>query len=180
MKKEFFGFFFLQGVLAIIIGLIALLFPGVTLLAAVTIFIAFLVIEGIFSFIYGIVTIGQKEVWWLFILYGVLSFGLGLSLINMPTVTIKTLSFIMAVWGIVSAVSQLVRGFTISRSFAKELYLIVSGFLTLITSMILFFFPIKVLSTLTWVLGIYFIVLGVFTIAQMFRLKNLTEQEKRK
>jgi uncharacterized membrane protein HdeD (DUF308 family) len=61
----------LRGVLAIIVGLIALFFPGVTLAAFVLLFGAYMLVDGIFALIAGFRAARRHERSWPLFLEGV-------------------------------------------------------------------------------------------------------------
>src|SRR5690606_26420157 len=61
----------LRGVAAIIFGILALVWPEITLLTLILVFGAYVLIDGIFSVIIGIRTYGASERWWASLLAGI-------------------------------------------------------------------------------------------------------------
>jgi uncharacterized membrane protein HdeD (DUF308 family) len=61
----------LRGVLAIIFGVLALIWPGLTLFVLITMFGAYALVDGIFAVIAGIGSYGRNERWWAVLLEGV-------------------------------------------------------------------------------------------------------------
>jgi hypothetical protein len=61
----------LRGVLAIIFGVLAIVWPGLTLLVLIALFGAYALVDGIFAVIAGIASYGQNERWWAVLLEGI-------------------------------------------------------------------------------------------------------------
>jgi uncharacterized membrane protein HdeD (DUF308 family) len=73
----------LRGIVAILFGVLAFVWPGVTLLSLVFVFAAYAILDGIFAIIAGFrAPAGMKKWWWLelvgivSVLAGVLAFAL--------------------------------------------------------------------------------------------------------
>ena len=60
----------LRGVVAIVFGILAFAWPGVTLTALVLLFGAYAVIDGVASIVVGIKEYGERERWWATLLEG--------------------------------------------------------------------------------------------------------------
>ena len=72
--------FTLRGVLGIIFGLIALIFPGATILSLVIFFSAYMLVDGIFGIISAVRAIRRKEDrWGLLIFEGLLNIAVGIA-----------------------------------------------------------------------------------------------------
>ena len=56
--------FALRGLFAIIFGVLALIWPGSTLLALVLLFGAYALVDGILAVVSGIASYGRNERWW--------------------------------------------------------------------------------------------------------------------
>ena len=61
----------LRGVLAIIFGILAFVWPEITLLTLIYLFGAYVLVDGIFAVISGISSYGSNERWWAALLEGI-------------------------------------------------------------------------------------------------------------
>src|ERR1700676_3919024 len=65
--------FALRGVLGIIFGLIAIFYPGVTMLSLVLVFSAYALVDGIFAIVAAVRAMRQHERWGYLLLEGIVS-----------------------------------------------------------------------------------------------------------
>jgi PAS domain S-box-containing protein len=100
----------LRGVLAIIVGLIALFFPGVTLAAFVLLFAAYMLVDGIFALIAGFRAARRHERSWPLFLEGVADILAGVIAFFWPGITLLVLVFLVGFWAIFSGVGGLPSG----------------------------------------------------------------------
>src|SRR3970040_820848 len=79
--------FAVRGVVAVIFGVLALIWPGQTLQALVLVFGAFALVDGIFAVIAGIAARGYFDRWWAVLLEGVVGIVIGLLTFFWPNIT---------------------------------------------------------------------------------------------
>ena len=101
----------LRGALAIIAGLIALFFPGVTLTAFILLFTAYLLVDGVFALIAGFRAARRHERSWPLFLEGVADIAAGLVAFFWPGIALLALVYLVAFWAIVSGVFLIATAF---------------------------------------------------------------------
>ena len=74
----------LRAVFAILLGLIAILMPGVTLAALVLLFGAYALVDGVFAIVAGLRAAERHERWWPFAIEGLFGIGTGIVSFVMP------------------------------------------------------------------------------------------------
>src|SRR5258708_13101409 len=95
--------FTLRGVLGIILGCIALIFPGPTILSLVIFFSAYMLVDGVFAIISAVRAIRRKEDrWGLLIFEGLLNIVVGIAAFLWPGLTVVAFVWLIAAWPIVS------------------------------------------------------------------------------
>lgn len=134
------------GILAVVAGGFALVYPfGASL--AVELFIAWsFIILGIVTIIaafFGNQTNGR---WWS-VLLGVLMIITGVVLLRNPLAGILALSFVFAILTIVSGITKIVAGFRVNKTSLKWLT-IISGVASLILAVLIFTYPVLSLGIL--------------------------------
>src|ERR1700676_2881089 len=93
--------FTLRGVLGIIFGCIALIFPGPTMLSLVIFFSAYMLVDGIAGIISAVRAIRRKEDrWGLLIFEGLLDIAVGIAAFLWPGITVVAFVWLIAAWGI--------------------------------------------------------------------------------
>ena len=83
----------LRGVVAIIFGVLAFVWPGLVLLSLVLLFGAFALVDGVLAVIAGIASYGRSERWWAMLLEGVAGIIIGVVTVVWPGITELVLLF---------------------------------------------------------------------------------------
>src|SRR5262249_44677719 len=104
----------LRGVLGILFGLICLLTPGIALGAFVILFSAYMLVDGVFAIISGIKAARSGERWGLLILEGIVDIAAGVVAFLWPLITVVALTWLVAIWAIVSGALMLSAAFTLN------------------------------------------------------------------
>jgi uncharacterized membrane protein HdeD (DUF308 family) len=156
----------LRGILAIIFGIIALVDPGIALLALIFVFGVYALLDGILAIV---VAIQERHVlprWGWLLVEGIAGIILGIVAFVFPGETALILLFIVAAWAIVTGIMEIGAAFTI-RSWLLGL----AGFISVIFGILLYARPGAGLLSILWLLGIYAIVFGVLFIIHAFQLR---------
>jgi uncharacterized membrane protein HdeD (DUF308 family) len=165
--------FALRGLLAIIFGVLALIWPGATLLTLVLLFGAYTLVDGIFAVIAGIRSYGSNERWWAVLLEGLAGILIGLLTFFWPGVTAFVLLYFIAAWAIVTGILEIIAAIRLREVITGEGWMILSGILSVLFGVLLFVFPSAGALSLVWLIGAYAIVFGVVLLILAFRLRGL-------
>src|SRR3982074_3686304 len=93
--------FTLRGVLGIIFGFIALIFPGATILSLVIFFSAYMLVDGVFGVISAVRAIRRKEDrWGLLVFEGLLNIAVGIAAFLWPGITVFAFVLLIAAWAV--------------------------------------------------------------------------------
>src|SRR6478672_4133796 len=93
----------LRGVLAILFGIVAFVWPGPTLEALVLIFGAYALVDGIFLVATGIAGTGASGgMRWFLVLGGLAGIILGVGTFLYPNITATALLYIIGAWAIIT------------------------------------------------------------------------------
>jgi uncharacterized membrane protein HdeD (DUF308 family) len=96
----------LQGVLAIVFGVFALLNPGITIVSLALLFGAWALISGVSEIVEGWRVAEHRGRSWPFALSGIVSIVAGVIAIVLPPAAIGGLLLLLAAWLIVSGISE--------------------------------------------------------------------------
>ncbi|MEV1168170.1 HdeD family acid-resistance protein [Nonomuraea sp. NPDC049784] len=162
----------LRGLASILFGLLALIWPAITLLVLVIFFGAYALVSGLFELFAGF-RHGAKSRAWL-IISGIVGILVGIATFFWPGITSLALLFVVAFWAIVTGVLEIVAGIRLRKTIDNEWMLIVGGILSVIFGVLLLIWPVTGLLSLVWLVGIYAILHGIAEIALAFRVKNFT------
>jgi uncharacterized membrane protein HdeD (DUF308 family) len=164
--------FALRGLLAIIFGVLAFIWPGLTLLTLVLLFGVYALVDGVFAVVSGIASYGRNERWWAVLLGGVAGIVIGLLTFFWPGTTALALLYFIAAWALVTGILQIVAAIQLRRVITNEWMMILNGIASIIFSVLLFIFPGAGALSLLWLIGAYAIVFGILLIILAFRLRG--------
>ena len=162
----------LRGLAAIVFGVLAFAWPGLTLWALVLLFGAYMLVDGIFAIVGAVRAAGRETRWWLLLVEGVLGVLAGLVAFLWPGITALALLYLVAAWAIVTGILQIVGAIRLRREIEGEWALILGGVLSVIFGLVLAVLPGSGILALVWLIGAYAVVSGVLLIVLAFRVRN--------
>jgi len=169
----------LRGVLGILFGLICLLTPAIALGAFVILFSAYMLVDGVFAIISGIKAARSGERWGLLILEGIVDIAAGVVAFLWPLITVVALTWLVAIWAIVSGALMLSAAFTLNIDHGRW-WLALGGIASVIFGVLLVIEPLVGAVVLTIWIGAYALVFGVFLLILAFQLHSRKEERERK
>src|SRR5258708_11019263 len=161
----------LRGVVAILFGVIALLMPGLTIEAFVLLFAAYMLVDGVFSFVAGVRAARHRERWVALILQAILDLIAAAIAIFVPIATILAFVYLNAAWAIVTGVLLLSAVSPLHRTHGKWI-LALGAILSLVWGVLLIMAPIPRIIVITWWVGALAVIFGAALIVLAFRLKR--------
>lgn len=163
----------LRGLAAILFGILAFAWPGLTLFVLVIFFGAYLLVDGIFAIVAAVRAAGEEARWWLLLIEGILGVVAGLVAFFWPGLTALALLYLVAAWAIVTGIMEIVGAIRLRQEIVGEWALILSGVLSFIFGVLLVVIPARAgLLSLTWLIGIYAIAFGVIMLVLAFRVRG--------
>lgn len=166
--------FLIRGILAIALGVMAWIWPGITLAALVIVFGAYAFVDGIFLVIKALGSWKEREDRWILLLEGLLGIGIGIITFFSPGVTAVGLLFFIAAWSLSTGIVEIVGAIRMRKEIQGELWWILSGIASIAFAVILMVFPGAGILSLVWLLGVYAVVFGVFLVALGIRIRTHT------
>ena len=163
----------IRGIVAILFGLAALFAPGITLLFIVLLFGAYALIDGIGAVILAFQARRATSNWWIPLLEGIVGIVIGIVTFFWPHITAFILLYLIAIWAILTGITELATAFAIRGITALEWTLGIAGVLSIIFGLLLFIFPRSGILALLWLVGIYAIIFGVVLIVRAFQLRSV-------
>jgi uncharacterized membrane protein HdeD (DUF308 family) len=159
----------LRGFLAVIFGIIALLMPVATILALVLLFSAYMLVDAAFAFVSAIRAARRRESWGLLLLQGLASLATGILAFMWPDITVFVFVIMLAAWSIVSGMLVLSTAARVDTGHGRW-WFVLGGLASVIFGFLLILAPLLGALVLTWWLGAYALVFGVFLIIAGVRL----------
>lgn len=163
--------FLVRGLLAIAFGLVALVWPDLTLLVLVALFGAYALLDGTISVVFGIT--GRDKVRWWMVIWGLVGVAVGIGVFLWPGIGALALVYVIAAWAIVTGAMEIGAAITWRREIRNEWVLILAGALSVVVGGAMALFPGAGALALVWLIGAYAVVLGVLLVIVGFRVRDL-------
>jgi uncharacterized membrane protein HdeD (DUF308 family) len=167
----------LRGVASIIFGVLAFIWPGLTLVALIFLWGAYAIVDGVIALWAAISGRGAQIAprWWLSIV-GIAGLLAGLVAFASPGLTALVLLMFIAFWAIVIGAMEIWGAIQLQKEIEGEWWLILSGLLSITFGVLLIAQPGSGALALVWVIASFAILHGCTLIALAFRLKQFRPQ----
>ena len=160
----------LRGLIAILFGIMAFAWPGVTLAALVLLWGAYALVDGIFEVIAGV-----RGKWWGLVFLGILGIAAGVLTFMWPGITAIALLWVIAIWAIVIGIMQIAAAIRLRKEVQGEWLWILSGILTVILGVLLIARPGAGALSVLWLIGWFAIAWGILLCILAFKVKKMGE-----
>lgn len=164
--------FTVRGVFAVLFGVAALVWPGLTLLALIILWGAYAFFDGAMT-LYLTLTHKEWPARWALGLIGALGLVTGLIALFWPGITATALLLLIAVWAIVTGVLQIVDGIRLRKVMTNEWFYVVTGALTALLGVVLVLNPAAGAMAFVITIGVFAILWGVVLVLFSLRLRQL-------
>jgi uncharacterized membrane protein HdeD (DUF308 family) len=166
--------FALRGIAAILFGVAAFAWPGITLAALVLLFGAYAFVDGAALLI--ALARGDADArrhGWAVGIMGVLGIVASIVTIVWPGITALSLLYIVAAWAITMGVFQVAAAIQLRREIEGEFWMGLGGVVSVVFGILLIVSPGTGLLALVWLLGAWAIVFGASSLGLAYRLHGI-------
>lgn len=168
--------FAVRGVLAIVFGILALIWPKSAITALVLLFGAFVLVDGIIAVVSGIKLREYFKYWWALLLEGLTGIVIAVLTFVWPDVTALVLLYFIAAWAILTGIFEIVAALELRHVVPGEWATFLAGVLSVILGVMLFVYPSAGAVGMVWAIGLYAIAAGITEIIVAFRLRGLGQK----
>jgi uncharacterized membrane protein HdeD (DUF308 family) len=149
----------LRGALAILFGVIALVWPGATLVALAVLLGAFVFLSGVAALVESLVLRWRR--WRLLLLAGLIGVAAGVLILVWPRVTALVLVYAIGAWALAAGVLELVASIRFREGFNREWLLTLVGVVSTLFGLALLIWPRACAVCLVALVAVYAIAGGV-------------------
>jgi uncharacterized membrane protein HdeD (DUF308 family) len=162
----------LLGILAVVVGVVAIAWPGVTILALVTLFAVYAFVDAGLQ-VTRAFTSGSAGPVFGHLLLALIDLAAGVVALVWPAPTAFVLVIVVAAWALTGGVAEFLAGFQLRESAGMRALFIVSGLVSFAFGVLLFARPGVGAVTLALLFGLYSLIYGFSQITAGVQARHL-------
>ncbi len=175
MIGNFRTMFLFRGIVAILFGILTLVWPKLSLTVLVLLFGIFAVVSGITA-VAAALRNTREQGWGLLLFEGIVGILAGVVALVWPGITALAFLYLLAAWAIITGILEFIAPLSFPMSGGRAVLMVLAGVVSVVFGVLLAFQPASGLLAVVWLIGIYAIVIGVLYIVAYFESRSLTSR----
>jgi uncharacterized membrane protein HdeD (DUF308 family) len=159
-------------VIAILVGIVTFVWPGITVGALVLLFGAYALLDGVLSLVGAWRASRAHERWGALVFEGIAGIVAAAITVLWPGITAIALVYIIAAWALVTGVFEIAAAVRLRHYITGEWLLILSGIASILFGFLAIVLPLVGALAIALGIGIYAVIFGTLLIALGFKLRN--------
>ena len=168
----------LRGIFAVLFGVVAFGWPGLTAEALVFVFGAYALANGIFTLGLAIRSASGTPGRGTLLLLGLLGAAAGILTFVYPGNTALALLWVIAFWAIFTGIVEVAAAIQLRKVLTNEWVLLLSGILSVVFGVLVIARPNAGALSILWLIGTYAILYGIMLLTIAIRLRSLASQAR--
>ena len=165
----------LRGTIAILFGVLAITWPGLTLIVLVGLFAAYALLNGGVSIATAFRTRRLDRKWWLPLLLGIVSVAAGIGAVVYPALTALVLVLVMGANAIFTGALDIAIAIRLRKVLRGRWMLVLSGVVSILFGVLVIVAPGAGALALVWMISAYAIVTGVLLFILGWRTRRAAQ-----
>ena len=161
--------FLLRGIFAILFGIGAISFPGLTLLVLLVLFGFYCLVDGFTSL--AMAFDAESKGW--YVIGGLVSLAAGVIAFMRPGVTARALLIVIGIWAIVRGVIEIATAIQIRKLVEGEWMLGLAGIISVLFGLFVFARPGQGALAIIWFIAFFALIMGFLQLGVGFKLRRL-------
>jgi len=162
-----------RGIVSVIFGVLAFIWPGITVLALTLLYGAYAFLDGALCLTAAVTGSNDKSTstgWLLFV--GILGVAVGVLTFAWPGLSAFTLVTLIGAWALMIGIFEIVGAIRLRKEIEDEWLLILSGAISVLFGLAILLAPGAGALALVWAIGAYAIAAGVLMAGFALRLRR--------
>lgn len=176
--KSIWWLLLLRGLALVAFGVVAVVWPGITLAIMALAFALFIFVSGVANIIVGIGSMARGKAWFLTLILGAFEVGIGVYALRGADQTLGTFIAILGLTFIVQGIMSLVVAFTEDNDSGLRFLTVVAAIVAIVAGFVVLRYPVSSGLAFAWVVGVYGLIAGSITIALSFSVRDQIEKLK--
>lgn len=162
----------INGLVAIIVGLIAIFLPEKSLTVLIQWLGAIILIGGLGLIGYDILNARKNLKWGLWAAQGAFFTAMGVLFLAAPQFVVSIIFIIFGIWAILAGILHIITIFAIRDVFKNYIMSLINGILMITIGVLLIARPINTAVAVTTFIGAYLLIYGVWQVYMSFRIRK--------
>ena len=164
--------FLVRGIAAILFGVVAIAWPGISLVALTMLFGAFAFVDGVMAFGFAFTGAGGSR-WWALVIEGLVGLGVAFFVLSQPGLSAVSLVYAVAVWAVFTGVIEIIAGVQFRDFLPNDWTYVLAGALSIVFGVLVMRNPIAGGLAIMWIIAFYSILFGLMEVFLSRRIKRL-------
>jgi len=171
LMSQYWWVVLLRGLVAILFGIAASAWPGLTLGTLVIFFGAYALVDGFFNVFQAFGGRKENEYWWVLLLEGLLSIAIGVITMQAPAITALVLALYIGFWAMATGVLRIVLAVRLRNEISGEWWMALSGLVGIVFGVFMVARPGAGALALLWAVSIWAMIGGFLLVLLSFKVK---------
>lgn len=164
--------FLVRGIVAILFGIAALIWPGITIVTLTMLFGAFAFVDGIFALTAALGGFGGSR-WWALLLEGIIGLLVAFFVYTQPAMSMLSLIYAAGFWAVLTGIVEIVAGLQLREVISNEWLYVFAGILSIVFGVLVVRDPAAGAMAIIWMLAVYAILFGLLELSLSYRLSHV-------
>jgi uncharacterized membrane protein HdeD (DUF308 family) len=166
-----------KGLAALVFGLTAVFWPGLTLAVLVYLFSAYILVSGVLNIVLGVFSAGRSSMWLLGLIIGILELAVGIYAVRNPSISLAAFVLLIGFSFTFRGLLQVVAAFMEpAPDGASKALLVIAGILSVVAGIFIVMQPATGSLAFVWALGVYLLLVGAMDVARAAAAKTVLDQ----
>lgn len=167
-----------RGAVSLVFGILAALWPGMTLMWLLVMFAAYALVGGTVSIVTALQNRNSSSEWWLLLLLGLMGLAAGMIALMSPELTAVMLVLVIGATAFGTGILDIAMGIRLRKVIRGEAFLVLNGIISVVFGISIFFFPGAGALALVWLISMYAVVSGFLLLMLASRARGWKNQDE--
>ena len=165
--------FLLRGLAAIVFGVLAILWPGATVVLLTAFIAAYALVDGVVAISAAVRMRSTFDRWWMLLIQGLISTVFGVWAFINPLLSLLYIVVSVSLWMLFAAIVQFMLARAHKAMGTSPVWSILGGVLSLVVAALALVYPGLTVATVVLLLAWFALVTGIVQVVIAFRVRSL-------
>lgn len=162
----------LRGLVSIAAGVLAMIWPGVTLITLILLYACLALVDGVLALMAALTGRAENMPRWWLVLAGIAGIAAGIAVLMWPGAGALALILLIGAWAVVHGVLEIIGAIQLRGESGHEWLLILAGVVSVLFGLLLLTAPAIGGLAMVWAFGVYAIAFGAALVTFSLRLRS--------